>query len=489
MLGGNLIIIGNVQTTGPNAGLAFNTPDDARQWLWHGDSASGGARLWCSNPVGDKIWIGTDGSVTATGAFLTQGVNAGYYFYQRDNARYWQWYAPAGTTARLWNSVGGDVLVITSDANAQFNGAITASNAIQSQGINGALGFAQRDGSRNWLWYAPSTPNNIEARLWNNITGDVAAFDSSGALYFRKAGSTLAFFDDGNSHIEASIQLWINSGSTVPINLCGDVHLTKNVFIEVGSLQVGVGAVGQVRITPGGASAAGYVGIWEPSGTRLGYFGYSTAYPSLVVEVGGVFAIINGGIRLVTAGQSYALMDAYGTYSFFLQTQGTISYINFVSDTNIRWDGGSGTLYWRWGGVDFWVWRNDLICYNNRGAVGGYGAYANFSDRRMKENIEPAIEGLKEILQLNPVTFNRVRRFGEDEKTIRPQQEIGFIAQEVLPVLPQAVRVAGIELHDRTGGLNHDEPTLSLTSETITAALVNAVKELHAEIEMLKARL
>ena len=44
------------------------------------------------------------------------------------------------------------------------------------------------------------------------------------------------------------------------------------------------------------------------------------------------------------------------------------------------------------------------------------------------------------------------------------------------------------KLSDGTGGQESDEPTLGIMTTTLLAALVNAVKELHAEIETLKGR-
>jgi len=50
------------------------------------------------------------------------------------------------------------------------------------------------------------------------------------------------------------------------------------------------------------------------------------------------------------------------------------------------------------------------------------------------------------------------------------------------------VSIIGSPLPDGTGGLDDDEPTQALGAEMITAALVNAVKELHAEIQTLKGQ-
>lgn len=125
-------------------------------------------------------------------------------------------------------------------------------------------------------------------------------------------------------------------------------------------------------------------------------------------------------------------------------------------------------------GVHF-VWREaDGFAFAARNAVGGNGAYVNISDRRVKnaETITPATAGLPEILQLQPVEFQRLPSEGGPP----PAWELGFVAQDVAPVLPQAVSIVAVPLPDGSGGRDSSEPTLGLTAEAIVAALVNAVK-------------
>lgn len=131
-------------------------------------------------------------------------------------------------------------------------------------------------------------------------------------------------------------------------------------------------------------------------------------------------------------------------------------------------------------GVHF-VWRElDGFAFAARNAVGGNGAYVNISDRRVKnaETITPAAAGLPEILQLQPVEFQRLSSVGG----LSPRRELGFIAQDVAPVIPQAVSAVGMRLPDGSGGPDTDDPTLGVTSEAIVAALVNAVKTLESRL-------
>jgi hypothetical protein len=157
-------------------------------------------------------------------------------------------------------------------------------------------------------------------------------------------------------------------------------------------------------------------------------------------------------------------------------------YLDY-STTNVP-VGTGGQLAWTVSNGPLWVMRaSDDFCFNPQSAVGGNGAYINSSDRRMKTGITPTSKGLAEVLQLQPVSFTRA------DPTTGAQEEIGFVAQDVQPILPEAVWTAGIPLRDGTGGLDSAEPTLGLSGETITAINVNAIKELNALIASLTDRI
>ncbi len=108
--------------------------------------------------------------------------------------------------------------------------------------------------------------------------------------------------------------------------------------------------------------------------------------------------------------------------------------------------------------------------------------WATTSDRRIKKNIVDNNDGLAKINQL------RVRNFEyrtEDEidpelpksaaiKT--PGVQLGVIAQEIQEVLPECVK------EESTG-------VLAVNSDRLVWHLVNAVKELSAEVNVLKAKL
>ena len=99
----------------------------------------------------------------------------------------------------------------------------------------------------------------------------------------------------------------------------------------------------------------------------------------------------------------------------------------------------------------------------------------SISDARTKENVRDANEGLDTILGLRPVRFDFKEGFGNNRKN-----QLGFIAQEVETIFPDAVDVAG-EL-DENG-----EPYKSVGPSAMIPVLVKAIQEQQQMIETLQA--
>jgi hypothetical protein len=151
--------------------------------------------------------------------------------------------------------------------------------------------------------------------------------------------------------------------------------------------------------------------------------------------------------------------------------------MQFAGNWYFDWNSGTGEVNWVANGSVFWMMRSsDWLCSNNLGNINAVG-YTTSSDVRMKTDIAPATCGLAEVLRLNPVSF---RRDGKD------RIELGFVAQDVAEVIPEAVHVLGIPLPDGTGALDSDTPTLGLSFNPIIAALVNAAKQLDQRLRNLE---
>jgi hypothetical protein len=130
-----------------------------------------------------------------------------------------------------------------------------------------------------------------------------------------------------------------------------------------------------------------------------------------------------------------------------------------------------------------WLWSGHLGEYcrihaqNPRlyvwGNIAASGSISGGSDIRWKKDITKIDSALEKISTLNGVTFN----WNDDQKESRGEErEIGLIAQDVEKVFPEAVR-------------DNEDGYKLLNYSGLIGPLVEAVKELKADNEALKARL
>jgi hypothetical protein len=229
------------------------------------------------------------------------------------------------------------------------------------------------------------------------------------------------------------------------------------------------GGTERMRITSGGNVGIGTSSPLQALGTTLTVQG--TVVCNASVSGGnyneniranragnGYSAIAMGGANGSTAGTGTGVWTLVAppvaeSYRFYFDYNGT-SVVSFSTGGTITASG------------------NIIAGQINSGALGTGAVYSssgaltntNPSDRRLKENIIPIVYGLNEILQLNPVSFD-----WKNDKN--KNKQFGFIAQEVQEVMPEAI-IEG--------------EYLGLEKDAIYTALINAIKELKAEIDELK---
>jgi Chaperone of endosialidase len=109
---------------------------------------------------------------------------------------------------------------------------------------------------------------------------------------------------------------------------------------------------------------------------------------------------------------------------------------------------------------------NGSIASSTGASLTAGGVWTNASDRKLKTNIKDLRYGLNEVMKLRPVSY-----------TVRAdnRSDIGFIAQEVEEVLPELVYT------------NKDTDMKSMSYGQLTSVLVNAIQDLKAQIDALKA--
>lgn len=248
-----------------------------------------------------------------------------------------------------------------------------------------------------------------------------------------------------------------HTGATANIFLAGEGSSyflnTVGIGTSAPSFPFDVEAGSGTTIAQFGSTASGsgirvaYAGTTEG---WIGYAGFGVAFPSPTQSDFGIGA--RGRVGLDSGGSSYPVVVALSGGSVGIGTA-TPSYTLHVN-----------------------------------GSVAGTSAYNNLSDARLKKNVVPLTAGLALIGQLRPVRFEwrrtSERAVGKDIN-LPAEKQIGFIAQDLNTVLPEAVSTA-----------KGKDAIMSVAESKIVPVLVAAVKELKAandnqatEIGLLKGQI
>jgi polyhydroxyalkanoate synthesis regulator phasin len=152
-------------------------------------------------------------------------------------------------------------------------------------------------------------------------------------------------------------------------------------------------------------------------------------------------------------------------------------------------------------GIGLWPWYQFQLSTDLAGKL-STNTWSITSDARLKANIQPYTRGLKEILQINPVTYNYNGKGGIGHNKVKSKDPItgtdvetevmdtqllaktnvGVLAQDIQVVVPETVT-------SHRGKINENDADetdiLDFNSHSLTFILINAVKELNAKIDSL----
>jgi len=144
------------------------------------------------------------------------------------------------------------------------------------------------------------------------------------------------------------------------------------------------------------------------------------------------------------------------------------------SFAGIFWENRSGGVTTNSNWYGWYTTSGTIYLFNGASNVASIspstGIYMALSDKNKKKDFEASNIGLNEIMKLKPTLYRMKSDSEEDSK------QLGFIAQEVKDVLPQAYVQTKTEKEDFIG----------LNFNPIVAALTKAVQELKAELDTLK---
>ena len=189
------------------------------------------------------------------------------------------------------------------------------------------------------------------------------------------------------------------------------------------------------------------------------------------ISIGATSATTDARIRIV-GNMVSTLLLGQNSRGGVIRGQGGNDELSF-------WTGGTGEEAAGGGGTE-------RMRISGNGSVGAGGSTTNIynaSDIRLKKNITPITLGLDTISALNPEKFNWADGFDEVEadKTL-----LGFIAQEVQEVIPEAVECFSGETK-----LNDTIITdaLRVNEKFLIPVLTKAIQEQQAIIDSLIARI
>ena len=148
-------------------------------------------------------------------------------------------------------------------------------------------------------------------------------------------------------------------------------------------------------------------------------------------------------------------------------------YAGVNNESYVRFQGSTGTKYAR-----FYLEGDEDVRFTEGGTITANGnvvAYSTSiaSDAKLKDNVETLEGCLDKVCQMRGVSYT-----WNDQSSKDGVEDIGVIAQEMAEIYPEVVTEAD--------GLNGKDPHLTVDYARLTAVLINAVKELRAEVKELK---
>ena len=187
-------------------------------------------------------------------------------------------------------------------------------------------------------------------------------------------------------------------------------------------------------------------------------------------------------------GSSIYAANESGTAVFAITTEGTAIAAQSTDDfgTAIVVNGSNKGLLVTNGGVYISGLTFDgnyqLNLTANSAAKPSTNTWTVTSDERVKTNINPYTKGLETILAINPVTYDYNGKAGFDPTSTG---NIGIIAQDVLNIIPESINTYQAKLNEE----NEEKTELyNFDSHALTFILINAIKQLNVEIELLKSK-
>ena len=426
--------------------------------------------------------------------------------------------ASSSASSLFRGTVGGSIMF-----NATVGGGVLVGNYISIRGDDAA-----GNASSSWPLRLEADTNNIgwisaHSSLYLSSANNIFLYGTSSEVHMQISGTDSYQFDTsgfGSRHtggvqlaksgVDGNPKLYFNADTNTGI---GHPIADNLSVITGGTERVRFSANGDIN-TYGGAMHmydSGSAGLQDASGSRplvfsvlsndaqishyrdlniksidsYGEVGINYASVTQALQVNGrvqahAYGITDSRTTYAATGSVYGFIfrsgDASGTYPF--NSAGNAAVVIQGPSS-----GGGGDIVFATGNSSPTV---KMVIYKggNIGAPSGSNIY-NASDKRLKRNVIGLTDSLSIINQLQGISFNWIEGFSESEKD---KTLYGFIAQDVDTVDTNLVEPFGTEENMLTVNDVDIPNALRVNEKFIIPLLVEAIKELKAEIDVLKKR-
>jgi len=336
----------------------------------------------------------------------------------------------------------------------------------QATGSQGYGVYGSASGSSGRGVYGENSASGNYGYLGDSGVGVYGYSSSSSGVYGYGSGSSYGVYGYNSTSTSYG-----SLGSSSNVGVFGSASATggRGVYGE-NSTSSNYGYLGSSSYGVYGSSSSGYAGYFIGRGYFSGNLGIGKTSPGFRLDVAGRARMLTGsdnsaGIWFTNADDSenrgFFGMQGNDLLGFFGQggTPGWGLVFNVNSKTV-----GIGTL-------DPGFFK---LAVNGDAAKVGSAYWASFSDARLKDIGERYKLGLEEITKIEPVRY----RYKEDNALGLPSEGeyVGLVAQEVQEVIPEAVE-------------QNKQGYLMVNEGPINYAMLNAIKELSAEVKRLKKRI
>lgn len=303
---------------------------------------------------------------------------------------------------------------------------------------------------------SPSAKTAIHKSELGSNPSAVLRLENTGANYTSKLILTDGTTNDANiSYLGVTQSLGFGIGSS----------LNQMVLTSTGNVGIGTTSPSEKLHVVG-------KGYFVPIIIPAVISGISSPYYGTNITLGSDLGANQGAARM------WSRYDGSGRASITFETNtSTQSYgsdTQLLSYTETMRITGSGNV-----GIGTTSPSFQLQLSNDSAAKPGSPLWTVSSDIRIKENVRPYTDGLEKLMQVNPVYYDYNGKAGFSIT----KDNVGIIAQEMQEVLPNTIKTFKAKLND-----DDEEETelLSFNANEIIYVLINSVKELKAEIQILK---